>query len=380
MNQRIPEIVKILANLIQELENAQENRESLEVLGRIKLYSAQLYLETDMEIIALNRDDLEELVDFEEEEFSTNELSSPEKGRIQSMGKLNNSEFESAKSLENQVSQVNESEMERMSVLEDNYSVWEENDPISEEEEIEVEFYPLQGTDAEEFEIDILTEKEEDQSFFIQNEKVEIASAEENQTGELISTSSKDDDNIQSGLMQTSEYKNSGNESEVETEVVETEVVETANPLLFADVFDKTVVEENSEEVIIGSQDEVMVNADGLKTALGEVGSNSENVLRNSQEVRPIQPQLFNQSADLDAYKSKAQEILGMFSLSRRFEFANLLFAGDIQQFTLFLCEVLAAPNSDAREDVIDDWYERNQWRRKDETASDLKRNLRKML
>jgi hypothetical protein len=294
MNPRIPEIVKNLANLVQDLENAQENRESLEVLGRIKLYSAQLYLESDMEIIALNRDDLEELVDFEDEEFSTTELD----------------EFE------------NDSPEKQKMISDDN----EFN--VSAEEEIEVEFYPLEEPISEEFEIDMLSGKHED-SFFNHSE-------------------------------------NSLNMEPHDSIVLEEKTVEN--------------ITENEEESLDEVLEEKEMEDESEINVEPEIENTFINDLHKSPNEVPKQPELFSNIGDLDAYKIRAQEILGMFSLSRRFEFANLLFAGDMQQFTVFLCEVLAAPNSDAREDVIDKWYENNQWRRKDETASDLKRNLRKML
>ncbi len=80
-----------------------------------------------------------------------------------------------------------------------------------------------------------------------------------------------------------------------------------------------------------------------------------------------------------DAIK-QANEVLSMFSLSRRFEFANFLFGGDMQKFTTFICEMILAQPGDEREDVFESWYQRFDWKRRDESASDLKRNLRKMM
>ncbi len=334
MNPRIPEIVKILANLVQELDNAQENRESLEVLGRIKLYSAQLYLETDMEIIALNRDDLDEDMEFEDDEFSTTEITSPE--------------------IEKNTSEIH-------SLIE----TIEFNTP--EEEEIEVEFYPLEEPETEEFEIEFMEDIEgttiqED----VKNVEFPINNEGKNDDQLVVHNDLEYEDSDQFGEDNDDDEEDDDDDEEDE-ENDDDEIDDEDND---SDEFgdDDDDKEDNNDEFIIptsnNSENENLVTND----------------LQNSQEGKPLQPELFNQSGDLEAHKTKAQEILGMFSLSRRFEFANLLFAGDMQQFILFLCEVLAAPNNDAREDVIDEWYEKNQWRRKDETASDLKRNLRKML
>jgi hypothetical protein len=78
--------------------------------------------------------------------------------------------------------------------------------------------------------------------------------------------------------------------------------------------------------------------------------------------------------------EQRATEILGMFSFSRRFEFGNFLFAGDMKLFAVFITEMLAATDADHREEVFDTWYQERQWSRRDESANDLKRNLKKML
>jgi hypothetical protein len=79
-------------------------------------------------------------------------------------------------------------------------------------------------------------------------------------------------------------------------------------------------------------------------------------------------------------FEQRATEILGMFSFSRRFEFGNFLFAGDMKLFAVFITEMLAATDADHREEVFDTWYQERQWSRRDESANDLKRNLKKML
>ena len=97
---------------------------------------------------------------------------------------------------------------------------------------------------------------------------------------------------------------------------------------------------------------------------------NQENKTSSAPSSKEITP---------DAIK-QANEVLSMFSLSRRFEFANFLFGGDMQKFTTFICEMILAQPGDEREDVFESWYERFDWKRRDESASDLKRNLRKMM
>ena len=71
--------------------------------------------------------------------------------------------------------------------------------------------------------------------------------------------------------------------------------------------------------------------------------------------------------------------IIGQFPLSRRFEFSNILFGGDMDTMGLFVQEIIDAPNAAARGDVYDRWYEQKQWRRRDESASDMWRMIKRI-
>ena len=98
-----------------------------------------------------------------------------------------------------------------------------------------------------------------------------------------------------------------------------------------------------------------------------------EEVIENEEDEHGV-------SVEKPHLEQRANEILSMFSFSRRFEFGNFLFGGDMKLFTVFITEMLAAGNSEEREDVFDTWYNQRQWSRRDESANDLKRNLRKMM
>ncbi len=71
--------------------------------------------------------------------------------------------------------------------------------------------------------------------------------------------------------------------------------------------------------------------------------------------------------------------IIGQFPLSRRFEFSNILFGGDMDNMGLFVQEIIDAPTAAARGDVYDRWYEQKQWRRRDESASDMWRMIKRI-
>jgi hypothetical protein len=71
--------------------------------------------------------------------------------------------------------------------------------------------------------------------------------------------------------------------------------------------------------------------------------------------------------------------IMGQFPLSRRFEFSNILFGGDMDNMGLFVQEIIDAPSAAVRGDVYDRWYEQKQWRRRDESASDMWRMIKRI-
>lgn len=78
--------------------------------------------------------------------------------------------------------------------------------------------------------------------------------------------------------------------------------------------------------------------------------------------------------------KQRANDVMGMFSLTRRYEFVNFLFGGEMEKFSQFLCEMITAQSVEDRDSVYHRWHSENDWRRRDEAASDLLRNVRKML
>ncbi len=73
------------------------------------------------------------------------------------------------------------------------------------------------------------------------------------------------------------------------------------------------------------------------------------------------------------------ESVIGQMPLSRRFEFSNILFGGDMQKMGMFIQQMIDAPNAAVRMDVYDQWYEEKQWRRRDESASDMLRMLKRI-
>lgn len=83
--------------------------------------------------------------------------------------------------------------------------------------------------------------------------------------------------------------------------------------------------------------------------------------------------------ADTGSSVHSVAGIIGQFPLSRRFEFYNILFGGDMDNMGLFVQEIIDAPTAAARGDVYDRWYEQKQWRRRDESASDMWRMIKRI-
>lgn len=263
MNPRISEIIENVAILNQDLRNTQENDEILDLLGKIKLFSAQLYLETDMEIIALNRGDIE----FDSSEYDLDE--------------------------------VDESDV----------------------------FFP--HIDAVELEEDYL-EPSLDQA------ELQFLEIDINENLEI--------------------DENNENDLQFVQEISVTEFVFSEPPPIDSD----NELEAEEDELAKDEEEDVVPQT-----------IEKEEVAPPMEASEPL--------PNLEVMK-RANEILGMFSLTRRYEFVNFLFGGDMHQFVVFITELIQTPGVEAQEAVFDRWYEEGQWRRKDESAMDLKRSIRKML
>ena len=90
-------------------------------------------------------------------------------------------------------------------------------------------------------------------------------------------------------------------------------------------------------------------------------------------------PMPVSEPADTGSSVHTVAGIIGQFPLSRRFEFSNILFGGDLDNMGLFVQEIIDAPSAAVRGDVYDRWYEQKQWRRRDESASDMWRMIKRI-
>jgi len=116
-------------------------------------------------------------------------------------------------------------------------------------------------------------------------------------------------------------------------------------------------------------EEELESEADDL-----ELSENEEDTIDEDDFITGIRK---DYSSDV---KQRANDVMGMFSLTRRYEFVNFLFGGEMEKFSQFLCEMITAQSVEDRDSVYHRWHSENDWRRRDEAASDLLRNIKKML
>jgi hypothetical protein len=149
---------------------------------------------------------------------------------------------------------------------------------------------------------------------------------------------------------------------------------ETASELT-SDASSDTIVELTSDLVIDMFVQEVEIANIELPFSeiATEVIEEVEIVVPNPIPVPVIEP------VDTGSSAHTVAGIIGQFPLSRRFEFSNILFGGDMDNMGLFVQEIIDAPSAAVRGDVYDRWYEQKQWRRRDESASDMWRMIKRI-
>lgn len=85
------------------------------------------------------------------------------------------------------------------------------------------------------------------------------------------------------------------------------------------------------------------------------------------------------QSHRNEAPKFTAAHISSQLSLTRRFEYINNLFGGNSELFMEFLDELGYSKSADEAMTVFDRFADKGNWRRRQETADDFRRTLRKL-
>lgn len=301
MNPRIPQIIADLVQFESNLRQLKSTQEIANQLASIKAYAAELYLETDMEIIAQNANSVAKTLEPIEEVTESQPLFKPtyEDDVDVSEGQdIDNSEILSNNSGE-------DFDMGNQEI---------QDEPPTSDDNSEIEINPKLDTDLSE---------------------------------EVMNNSIRESDELEVSNDSGISPKDEQDDLELDKDLQKSQLLDDTS-----EVLDSSKSFENNNQDLFSTVDEsIDMEHNGV----------------SSEEGKPHLEQ-------------RAHEILSMFSFSRRFEFGNFLFGGDMKLFAVFITEMLAAGNSEEREDVFDNWYNQRQWSRRDESANDLKRNLRKMI
>ena len=333
MNPRIPQIIADLAQFESSLRQAQSADDINKQLANIKLYAAQLYLETDMEIIAQHREP---------------QIENPEP--ISEVQEQDNSFFQP--SYEDDVETSETATLSNPTFVMETATIETESlitPPVSFSGEADSQIHESERPVQVNYEINVPSEEPIEFNNALQNEP----------TMDVVP----------------------------EPMILDTPPMPTANPF--------SIQEPESDSASISTE----LSSEDLNFSQN-INTEIEPPQATPPVVSPVTPipDLFSQgdstplepteiqldkpssSSSLVNLEQRATEILSMFSFSRRFEFGNFLFGGDMKLFAVFITEMLAVESTNEREDVFDTWYTQRQWSRRDESANDLKRNLKKML
>jgi hypothetical protein len=167
-------------------------------------------------------------------------------------------------------------------------------------------------------------------------------------------------------------------DSELSSGVVVDPVFEPASDLVI-DMFAPEVEIANIEKSIAEIATEIEVADEIVASPEPVPVTVIEPIVIETLEAEPTSIPSAVDSGDKVSSSHTVEEIIGQFPLSRRFEFANILFGGDMDNMGLFVQEIIDAPTAAARGDVYDRWFEQKQWRRRDESASDMWRMIKRI-
>jgi hypothetical protein len=131
----------------------------------------------------------------------------------------------------------------------------------------------------------------------------------------------------------------------------------------------QVVVEEMS------AVEEVVVSLDE-PTEIQEV---AEEVVTEEEITKHEPTEELQEGHHHEAPKYTAAHISAQLSLTRRFEYINNLFGGNTEQFMEFLDELGYCKTADEAMAIFDRYAANGNWRRRQESADDFRRSLRKL-
>ena len=425
----IDALLESVAILRQELQINQDSEKEIELLGELKLLAARIYIEADLGVLAINPSDIELDSDFGNAEISLDDgqdgwegFSAEEEEQDGSEFETQQTEFEVASREElvegssDASSEERWEETSRVTVELTSEGILDEASNFADEKEsasVEVTLDEVSTWEATlEFEtqiessgVDTEAEVEED-----------IVQAEESAVVQpdlffgafpvLGGEMGKDKG--------TSEFAKNADENEVVAEITNLtfELPDFELPLdrlaqhnaaeeLSTEALPavELTMEELPTEVVLTdklSADELSAEAlpaqelPNQELPVEEIDTEHISVNSAVEEVKIAEASSFGADSSVKADEHgelpppalsgmNVEAIVNQMPISRRFEFANLLFGGDIQRMGTFIHELLQAPSGSGRMDVYERWYDENNWRRRDEAAADMLRLIKRI-
>ncbi len=435
----IDALLESVAILRQELQNNQDSEKEIELLGELKLLAARIYIEADLGVLAMNPSDIELDSDFGNAEISLDdgqdgweEFSAEEEEEDGSEFDTQQTEFEVASrealvegssdaSLEERwedTSRVtleltsegimdeasnfaDEKESASAEVTLDEVSTWEATlefetqiEPSGVDKEAEVEVDKVPADESAVVQPDLFfgafpvlggeMGKDKGTSEFAKNaDENEVVAEITNLTFELPDFELPLDRFTQHNA---AEELSTEALPAVDLSVEELPAVELTMEELPTEVVltDKLSADELSAEALSAQE------LPNQELPVEEIHTEHISVNSEVEEVKIAEASSFGAESSVKADEHgelpppalsgmNVEAIVNQMPISRRFEFANLLFGGDIQRMGTFIHELLQAPSGSGRMDVYERWYDENNWRRRDEAAADMLRLIKRI-
>jgi len=415
----IDALLESVAILRQELQNNQDSEKEIELLGELKLLAARIYIEADLGVLAMNPSDIELDSDFGNAEISLDDgedgwegFSAEEEEEDGSEFDTQQTEFEVA-SREALVEGSSDASLEerweetsRVTLEQTSEGILDEASNFGDEKESASAEVTLDEVSTWEATLEFETQIEPsgvDKEAEVEGDKVPADESAVVQQDLFFGAFP-----VLGGEMGkdkgTSEFTKNADENEVVAEITNLTFELPDFELPLDRLAQHNPAEELSNEALpavdlpIEELPAVELTAEALpaqelpnqELPVEEIHTEHISVNSAVEEVKIAEASSFgaDSSVKVDEHGElpppalsgmNVEAIVNQMPISRRFEFANLLFGGDIQRMGTFIHELLQAPSGSGRMDVYERWYDENNWRRRDEAAADMLRLIKRI-
>lgn len=395
----IDALLESVAILRQELQINQDSEKEIELLGELKLLAARIYIEADLGVLAINPSDIELDSDFGNAEISLDDGQDSWEGFSAEEEKVDGSEFETQQT---EFEVASREELVEGSSDASSEERWEETSRVTVELTSEgildeaSNFADEKESASVEVTLDEVSTWEATLEFETQIESSGVDTEAEVE-GDIVQAE-------ESAVMQqdlffgafpvlggemgkdkgTSEFAKKADENEVVAEITNLTFELPDFELPLDSLAQYNAAEELSTEALPAQE------LPNQELPVEEIDTEHISVNSAVEEVKIAEASSFGADSSVKADEHgelpppalsgmNVEAIVNQMPISRRFEFANLLFGGDIQRMGTFIHELLQAPSGSGRMDVYERWYDENNWRRRDEAAADMLRLIKRI-